>query len=242
MAPRRWTDGATCAIGSRGQFQRADERRAVKNRGQDDKIDSIAAFFAGRAGSILAKVLSITSMPARLTYITHTSPLAVRSRKQLVSRDVPIWQLQAPAQGLPVAFVDGGEGGLMVHVELSSEPLAGALHRVESRCASGRLLFAGQAAAEGRVLAIAVEAQDALRDPRRPMRAGIFWTLSRACADQPDVVLATQSTPFELYWLPEDMRESFPSGIPIELLRALGGLDISVRSLAARGLRRLGAA
>jgi len=76
------------------------------------------------------------------------------------------------------------------------------------------------------------------------MRGGVFWILSRvdAGAGQPDVVLATQSTPFELYWLPEDVRESFPSGIPIELLRALGGLEISLRSLAARGLRRLGAA
>ena len=195
---------------------------------------------------MFAKVVSIPRMPARLTYITHTSPLAVRSRKQLVSRDVPIWQHQEPAQGLPVAFVDEGECGLVVHVELSSEPRAGALHRIESRCASGRLLFAGQAAAEGRALAIAVEAQPALRDQRRPLRGGIFWILSRvdagAGAGQPDVVLATQSTPFELYWLPEDVRESFPSGIPIELLRALGGLEISLRSLAARGLRRLGAA
>lgn len=191
-------------------------------------------------------------MPARLTYITHTSPLAVRSRKQLVSREVPIWQRQEPTQGWPVAFVDGDESGLVVHVELTREPEAGAIHRVEGRCASGRLLFAGQAAAQGRLLAIAVAAQAALRDQNRPMRGGISWTLSRACAepradvpaeapaDATSVVLVTESTPCELYWLPGDVRESFPSGIPIELLRALGGLNISVRSLAAHALRRLG--
>lgn len=178
-------------------------------------------------------------MPARLTYITHTSSLAVRSRKQLVSRDRPIWQHQAPAQGLPVAFVDGGESGLVVHVELSSEPLAGAIHRIEGRCASGRLLFVGQAAANGRILAIRVEAQPALRGERRPVR-GLVWTLARASGDEPDVVLVAQSTPCELYWLPEDVGASFPCGIPIELLRALGGLEISVRSLAVRGRRHVG--
>jgi hypothetical protein len=212
------------------------------DRSRDDNGDSAGRILCWQSWLCFCDSTVDTGMPARLTHITHTSPLAVRSRKQLVSRDVPLWQHQAPAQGWPVAFVDGGESGLVVHVELSSEPLAGALHRLESRCTSGRLLFAGQAAAEGRVLAIAVEAQDALRDQRRPMRGNILWTLSRACAGQPEVVLATQSTPFELYWLPEDVRESFPSGIPIELLRALGGLGISVRSLATRGRRRLGAA
>lgn len=181
-------------------------------------------------------------MPARLTYITHTSPLAVRSRKQLVSCDVPIWQHQAPMQSLPVAFVDGGESGLVVHVELSSEPLSGAIHRIEGRCPSGNLLFAGQVAAASRILTIAVAAQPALRGELRPVRAGIIWTLSRARGDEPEVVLVTQSTPFELYWLPEDVSASFPSGIPLELLRALGGLQVSVRSLAALAQARVDAA
>jgi hypothetical protein len=166
--------------------------------------------------------------------------VAVRSRAQLVSRDVPIWQHQAPAQGWPVAFVDGDESGLVVHVELSAEPVAGAVHRLEGRCGTGRLMFAGQATPVGRTLTIPVAAQPALHGERRPMRGGIVWALARVGGGEPDVVLVTQCTPFEHYWLPEDVRASFPSGVPIELLRALGGLEINLRSLAALGQRRVG--
>jgi hypothetical protein len=187
-------------------------------------------------------------MPARLTQITHTSPLSVRIRKQLVSRDVPIWQCRAPAQGWPVVFVSGSESALVAHIELQAAE-AGAVYCLEARCASGALLFAGQARAEaggpeelpGELIITAALQRD-LAGHLRLVRQPVIWTLVRA--SEPGVPLLDHIMPLELYWVPGDVASSFAHGLPIELLRILADEppvgEPLVRRLAARSPRRLG--
>lgn len=183
-------------------------------------------------------------MAARLTQITHTSPLSVRVRKQLVSRDVPIWQHRAPAQGWPVVFVSGSESDLVAQVDLLAAE-AGAVYCLEARCASGALLFAGQVGAAGggaQTLVIAASLQRELDGHVRLVRQPVIWTLARA--DDPGVPLLDHIMSLELYWVSSDVAGSFADGLPIELLRILA--DESpveaplVRRLATRSPRRLG--
>lgn len=185
-------------------------------------------------------------MAARLTQITHTSPLSVRIRKQLVSRDVPIWQHRAPAQGWPVVFVSGSESDLVAQVELLAAE-AGAVYCLEARCASGTLLFAGQATAEAggpQTLAIAAALQRELAGHVRLVRQPAIWTLTRA--GEPGVPLLDHIMPLELYWVSSDVASSFTDGLPIELLRMLADdspvEEPLVRRLAARAPRLLGGA
>jgi hypothetical protein len=187
-------------------------------------------------------------MAARLTQITHTSPLSVRIRKQLVSRDVPIWQRRAPAQGWPVVFVSGTESALVAHIELLAAE-AGAVYCLEARSASGALLFAGQARAEAggagelpKELIIVAALQRELAGHLRLVRQPVIWTLARA--GEPGVPLLDHIMPLELYWVSSDVAESFAGGLPIELLRMLADdppVDAPlVRRLATRSPRRLG--
>jgi hypothetical protein len=185
-------------------------------------------------------------MAARLTQITHTSPLSVRLRKQLVSRDVPIWQRRAPAQGWPVVFVSGSESALLAHLELQDAE-AGAAYCLEARCCSGALLFAGQARTEAGgscELTIVADLQRELAGHLRLVRQPVIWTLVRA--DDPGVPLLDHIMPLELYWVSSDVAESFADGLPIELLRILADEppveEPLVRRLATRPPRRLGAA
>lgn len=182
-------------------------------------------------------------MAARLTEVTHTSPLSVRIRKQLVSRDVPIWQQRAPAQGWPVVFVSGARSDLIAHIELGAE--AGAVYLLEARCASGALLFAGEATvATGgvQVLAVAASLQRELAGHVRLVRQPVIWTLARA--DAPADTLLEHIMPLELYWVSSDVASSFADGLPIELLRLLADEppveEPLVRRLATRSPRRLG--
>lgn len=183
-------------------------------------------------------------MAARLTQILHTSPLAVRIRKRLVTRDVPIWQHRAPAQGWPVVFVTGAARDLVAHVELMAAE-AGAVYCLEARCASGALLFAGQARAESSgacTLAIAAALQRELVGHVRLVRQPVIWTLARA--EEPGVPLLDHIMPLELYQVSDDLASSFADGVPIELLRMLADEppveDTLVRRLAAGSRRRLG--
>jgi hypothetical protein len=188
-------------------------------------------------------------MAARLTQITHTSPLSVRIRKQLVSRDVPIWQHRAPAQGWPVVFVSGSESDLIAHIELLAAE-AGALYRLEARLASGALLLAGQIRADAggsQTLVIAASLQRELAGHIRLVRQPLIWTLwTVGRAGDPAEPLLEHIMPLELYWVSSDVASSFADGLPIELLRMLADETPVeaplVRRLATRSPRRLGGA
>lgn len=172
----------------------------------------------------------------------------MRVRKQLVSRDVPIWQRRAPAQAWPVVFVSGSESALVAHIELKAAE-AGAVYCLEARCASGALLFAGQARAEAggaaelpATLIIAATLQRELAGHLRLVRQPVIWTLVHA--GEPGVPLLDHIMPLELYWVPDDVASSFADGLPIELLRMLADEppvgDPLVRRLAMRSSGRLG--
>jgi hypothetical protein len=183
-------------------------------------------------------------MAARLTQLTHTSPLSVRIRKQLVSRDVPIWQHRAPAQGWPVVFVSGARSDLIAHIELSVAE-AGAVYCLEARSPGGALLFAGQVQVEAggaQTLAVAASLQRELAGHVRLVRQPVIWTLAGAGA--PAEPLLEHIMPLELYWVSGDVASSFADGVPIELLRLLADEppveEPLVRRLATRSPRRLG--
>ncbi|HWN71201.1 MAG TPA: hypothetical protein VNM90_26370 [Haliangium sp.] len=168
----------------------------------------------------------------------------MRIRKQLVARDVPIWQHRAPAQGWPVVFVSGSESALVAQIELRAAE-AGVVYCLEARCASGTLLFAGQARAEAdgpQVLVIAAALQRELAGHVRLVRQPVIWTLIRA--GEPNEPILDHIMPLELYWVDSDVASSFADGLPIELLRMLADEppveETLVRRLATRSPRRLG--
>ena len=177
--------------------------------------------------------------------MTHTSPLSVRIRKQLVSRDVPIWQHRAPAQGWPVVFVSGNPSVLIAHIELLAGE-AGAVYGLEARDAGEVLLFSGEATAETsgpQTLAIAASLQRALAGHVRLVRQPLIWTLwTMAHRDRPTEPLLERGLPSELYWVSSDVATSFGDGIPIELLRMLAddANEPLVRQLARRAPGRVG--